>query len=81
MLNESLTQDRSAFCAISWLIAASVVRKQSMVPIWGWIMPAPFVIPPRVTCFPSSVKVTAASLRTVSVVMIASAAMLAASLE
>ena len=56
-------------------IGASVVRKASMVAICGWIMPAPFAMPPMRISRPSSSRaVTACSLGRVSVVMIARAA-------
>ena len=60
-------------CRQSGSTAASVVRKASMVPMFGWIMPLPFAVPPTVTVFPSTSTSTAASLVRVSVVRIASA--------
>jgi hypothetical protein len=55
-------------------IRASVVTTDSMVAMFGWIMPAPLANPATVTVRPSSVSVSCASLATVSVVMIARAA-------
>ena len=55
-------------------MAASVVRNTSMVAMLGWIMPLPLAMPPRWQVLPPSSNSTAISLRTVSVVMMASAA-------
>ena len=53
---------------------ASVVMKQSIVAMLGWIIPAPLAMPPIVTLRPPTLKRMANSLRRVSVVMIALAA-------
>ncbi len=58
----------------SWVMAQSVVTKQSMVPMLGWIMPEPLAMAPMVTVLPPMVQVTAISFFTVSVVMMAWAA-------
>ena len=55
-------------------IFASVVMKQSIVAMFGSIIPAPLAMPPRRTVFPSISNSTATSLGKVSLVMIASAA-------
>jgi hypothetical protein len=55
-------------------MAQSVVTKQSMVAMSGWIMPEPLAIAPTLTLAPSMSSSTAASLGTVSVVMMASRA-------
>ena len=59
---------------ISGEMAQSVVRKQSMVPMLGWIMPEPLAMPPIRTVLPPMVVSTASSFFTVSVVMMAWAA-------
>ena len=56
---------------ISGEMAQSVVRKQSMVPILGWIMPLPLAMPPMRTVLPPTVVSTATSFFSVSVVMMA----------
>ena len=78
ILYVSCTLALSAFCKSSFEIAASVVTKLSIVHIFGWIMPEPLHIPPIVTVFPPKVSSTTTSFFTVSVVMIASAASVAA---
>jgi hypothetical protein len=55
-------------------MAQSVVRKTSMVPMLGWIMPEPLAIAPMVTVLPPTMQVTATSFFMVSVVMMALAA-------
>ena len=55
-------------------IAASVVTKDNMVHILGWIMPEPLHMPPMVTVWPPSSTCTATSFFFVSVVMMAFAA-------
>ena len=47
MLNVVRISPDSAFCSMGALIAASVVRKTSMVAMLGWIMPLPLAMPPR----------------------------------
>ena len=74
MLNVSSATTLHALRSISGLIAVSLVTKQSMVAILGWIIPLPLAIPPTVQTLPSRSKLTATSLRRVSVVIIASAA-------
>ncbi len=68
-----------AFCSSSLEMLASVVMKLSMVHMFGWIIPEPLHMPPICMVFPLKVNATAASFLTVSVVMIASAACMAAS--
>jgi hypothetical protein len=60
-------------CRDSFSTAASVVRKASIVPMFGWIMPLPLAVPPTVTVTPPISTRTAASLVRVSVVRMASA--------
>jgi hypothetical protein len=60
-------------CKHPFSTAASVVRKASIVPMFGWIMPLPLAVPPTVTIVPPISTRTAASLVRVSVVKIASA--------
>ena len=55
-------------------MAQSVVRKQSMVPMLGWIMPLPLAMPPIWTSLPPMMTCPANSFFTVSVVMMAWAA-------
>ena len=55
-------------------MAASVVRKTSIVAMFGWIMPLPLAIAPMRHSLPPSRKRSASSLRRVSVVMMPSAA-------
>ena len=56
------------------MMAQSVVRKHSMVPMLGWIMPEPLAMPPIRTVLPPITVSTASSFLTVSVVMMAWAA-------
>ena len=70
----SSTSSLSAFWSAFFEIFASVVIKESIVHIFGWIIPDPFAMPPMVTVFPPISKDTAASFFLVSVVMIALAA-------
>ena len=74
MLKVSSATHLSAFWSRAGEMAASVVTKQSMVAILGWIIPEPLAMPPIVQVLPPSGNRTATSLRLVSVVMIASAA-------
>ena len=74
MLKVSFTSSDSAFCSMSGEIAASVVMKTSIVAIFGWIMPEPLAMPPIWATLPPSSNSKAASLGTVSVVMMASSA-------
>ena len=46
ILNVSQTPLFSAFLSISGEIAVSVVMKQSIVAMFGWIIPEPFAMPP-----------------------------------
>ena len=62
-------------------MSRSVVRKPSIVHIFGWIIPEPLLIPPSVTVFPPISNVTAISLFMVSVVIIALDAAVEASSE
>ena len=66
---------RSALSSISREMAQSVVAKQSMVPMLGWIIPEPFTMAPMRTGTPPISTSVACSFRTVSVVMMASAAL------
>ena len=60
-------------------MGASVVAKASIVPIWGWIIPEPLAMPPTCAVRPRPRSTsTAASLGTVSVVMMARAASVSA---
>ena len=72
-LNDCSTETLSAFCSTSFSITASVVRKQSIVAMFGSIMPAPLAMPPMRTCCPPISNSTAISLGKVSLVMIARA--------
>ena len=74
ILNVSSATSLHAFCRSSGAMSASVVTKQSIVAILGWIMPEPFAMPPIVHSLSPIGKRTATCLRFVSVVMIASAA-------
>ena len=62
-------------------MAMSDVMKLSVVAMFGWIIPLPFAIPPRVHVTPSMSNRTATCLSTVSVVMIAFAALALPSAE
>ncbi len=70
-LKLTLTVSSRAVLIISGEMAQSVVRKQSMVPMLGCIMPLPLATPPMRTVLPPTVVSTAASFFTVSVVMMA----------
>src|SRR5712692_9362588 len=72
-LNETSTADRSAFCKALGATAASVVMKQSMVAMRGWIIPAHLAIPARCTACPSSSLRRTQDLGNVSVVRMACA--------
>ena len=61
----------SASVSISCVIAQSVVRKDSMVPMFGWIMPLPLQMPPMRHTLPPMVNSTAAVFVFVSVVIMA----------
>jgi len=74
MLKVDCTSVESAFCSMAGEMAASVVRKTSMVARFGWIMPEPLAMPPRRQVLPPAVNSTASSLSRVSVVMMPSAA-------
>ena len=69
------TSRRASSESISWVMAQSVVMKQSMVPMLGWIIPEPLAMAPRVTVFSTQgAGEKASSFFTVSVVMMARAA-------
>ena len=51
------TTSRRASSSISWVMAQSVVMKQSMVPMLGWIIPEPLAMAPRSMEVPGSRKV------------------------
>ena len=74
MLKVPWTSQERAFCKRAGEMLASVVIKTSMVAMLGWIIPLPLAMPPMRQVFPSRENSTATSLRTVSVVMIPSAA-------
>ena len=74
ILKLSAASAASAFCSSSDEMAQSVVRKTSIVAMFGWIIPEPLAMPPSLHSTPPTVKATATSLRAVSVVIIASAA-------
>ena len=74
VLNVSSTADTSARCSVSGATRASVVMKQSMVAIWGWIIPDPLAMAAKRTVLPPSSISRKASLVRRSVVRIASAA-------
>ncbi len=68
------TVSRSAVRSVVGSRGASVVRKASIVPICGWIIPEPFAVPPiRAVRSPPRSNSAAASFGRVSVVMIARA--------
>ena len=73
-LNDCSTASERACCRSFFSTAASVVRKQSMVAMFGSIMPAPLAMPPIRTFLPPRLISTAISLGKVSLVMIAFAA-------
>ena len=74
MLNVLAMSVESAFCSMAGEMAQSVVMNTSIVAILGWIMPEPLQMPPILHSLPPTVKLTAISLRLVSVVMMPSAA-------
>ncbi len=63
-----------ALSSMAGLMAQSVVTKQSMVAMLGWIMPLPLEMPPTFTVLPPISTSAAASFAMVSVVMMAVAA-------
>ena len=64
----------SAASQASFVSGASVVSTASIVAMFCAIIPLPFAMPPTANLRPPTSKVTAVSLRNVSVVMTASAA-------
>ena len=74
VLNVSSTADTSARCSVSGATRASVVMKQSIVAICGWIIPDPLAMAAKRTVLPPSSSSRKASLVRRSVVRIASAA-------
>ncbi len=70
MLKVSSVTSRSSCSRCRGSIAASVVRKASIVAIRGWIIPEPFAAPAMRTGRPSTVTATSAALVQVSVVKI-----------
>jgi len=56
-------------------MAASVITKPSVVAIFGWIMPEPFVMPATTTVPPRNLTSSLATFICVSVVIIARAAL------
>jgi hypothetical protein len=73
-LYEVKTEARKAFCNISGEMAQSVARNESIVAMFGLIIPEPFAMPPSVIFFPSISNCAAQLFGNVSVVIIASAA-------
>ncbi len=74
MLKVFLMSPLRAFCSMAGEIAASVVRKTSMVAMSGCIMPLPLAMPPKRQVLPPRLNSTAISFFFVSVVMMASQA-------
>ena len=72
-LNVSSADARSACCSTAGSTFASVVRKPSMVAMFGSIIPEPLAVPPTVKVPRGVFTVTACSLGNGSVVMIARA--------
>ncbi len=72
-LNVSSADARSACCSTAGSTFASVVRKPSMVAMFGSIIPEPLAVPPTVNVPRGVFTVTACSLGNGSVVMIARA--------
>src|SRR3989441_262842 len=70
-LKETSTAARSIFASNLGGSVTSVVMKQSMVAMRGWIIPAPLVTPARWTAFPSISDRSTQDFGNVSVVMIA----------
>ena len=75
-LNDSSAASRTSCCTRAGAIAASVATKPSMVAMFGRIIPAPLLMPVTATVRPPICSVVDAAFGTVSVVMIASAAVL-----
>ena len=75
-LKDCSTETLSAHWRCFLSITASVVMNDSIVAMFGSIMPAPFANPPIRTFFPSISHSTAISLANVSLVMMACAARL-----
>ena len=73
MLNESSAASLSMSFRRSGAISASVVMKESMVAMSGWIMPAPLAMPPMVMVLPLRGKEAPISLGPGSVVRMARA--------
>ena len=74
LLKVTRTTSRSIFFRVSPSTAASVVTKDSIVPMLGWIIPEPLAMPPIRTAFPPSSSSTLICFITRSVVMMAPAA-------
>ena len=74
VLNVSSTASASAACSTAGATVASVVMKQSIVAIWGWIIPEPLAIAANLTALPPTSISRNATLVRRSVVRIASAA-------
>ena len=73
-LNETSATSRAIVPSTSAAIGASVAMNESIVAMFGWIMPAPLAMPVTVTGTPSTTTRRDAPFGTVSVVMIARAA-------
>ena len=73
-LNETSAISRAIAVRMSAGIGASVARNESIVAMFGWIIPEPFAIPVTVIGTPSTIVRRDAPLGTVSVVMIDRAA-------
>ena len=70
-LKEASAAARSIVRSRAGATAASVVRKESMVAMRGWIMPAPLATPAKWTGFPANSVRSTQHFETVSVVMMA----------
>ena len=71
MLNDVSTISERAFCKSLPSMARSVVMKQSIVAMFGWIMPEPLAMTPKRTFLPPTSISSAADFGCVSVVMMA----------
>ena len=81
MLNVTSVISERASCSSALSIAASVVMKESIVAMFGWIMPDPLAIAPKRTFLPPISTSVAHALEYVSVVMMALPASTLPSLE
>ena len=74
-LKDRSAASRASCCTSAGAMFASVATKPSMVAMLGRIMPAPLLMPVTVTVLPPMRTCREAALGTVSVVMMASAAL------